>query len=184
MHFETAFKNTMGHEGGYANDPDDHGGETYKGISRKFHPQWKGWKEIDQLLASGHAKSYIDNDSFLLTQTKAFYKRWYWDKIKLSTIISRPLAEELFDTAVNQGRKTAIRYLQEALNLLNNNEKKYKELKVDGIIGQKTIKTTNAFMWPKILVKCINGFQFMRYYNLATKDKTQEKFMFGWLKRV
>lgn len=36
------------HEGGYVNDPDDKGGETYKGIARKFNPDWKGWKIIDK----------------------------------------------------------------------------------------------------------------------------------------
>jgi len=34
-------------EGGHANDPDDGGGETYRGIARKFWPQWAGWKIID-----------------------------------------------------------------------------------------------------------------------------------------
>ncbi|RYD50653.1 MAG: hypothetical protein EOP52_13405, partial [Sphingobacteriales bacterium] len=32
--FLTAYKRTAVAEGGYANDPDDLGGETYKGIAR------------------------------------------------------------------------------------------------------------------------------------------------------
>lgn len=36
--FQESFRIAMGHEGGYSKDPDDAGGETYKGISRKFNP--------------------------------------------------------------------------------------------------------------------------------------------------
>jgi lysozyme family protein len=35
-------------EGGYVNDPADRGAETYKGISRKFHPNWPGWGVVDK----------------------------------------------------------------------------------------------------------------------------------------
>ena len=34
-------------EGGYANMEGDSGGETYKGISRKWFPKWEGLKIID-----------------------------------------------------------------------------------------------------------------------------------------
>ena len=37
----------MEHEGGYVDDRDDRGGETYRGISRNNFPDWKGWKKID-----------------------------------------------------------------------------------------------------------------------------------------
>ena len=37
----------MKHEGGYVFDPDDSGGETYKGVARKFHSKWEGWSKID-----------------------------------------------------------------------------------------------------------------------------------------
>ena len=33
--FRLAYKKIEAAEGGYVNDPDDKGGETYKGISRK-----------------------------------------------------------------------------------------------------------------------------------------------------
>ena len=45
--FRTAYYLTMGHEGGYNNDPDDVGGETYKGIARNYHASWEGWKIVD-----------------------------------------------------------------------------------------------------------------------------------------
>ena len=47
--FECAFKKVMKHEGGYSHDPDDHGAETYMGISRRYHPDWNGWIYIDDV---------------------------------------------------------------------------------------------------------------------------------------
>lgn len=45
--FKIALDKVLSREGGYINDPDDKGGETYKGISRKYNPDWKGWRIID-----------------------------------------------------------------------------------------------------------------------------------------
>ena len=59
--FEKAFINTMGYEGGYVYDPDDAGGETYKGISRRYHPSWPGWRIIDKVKISG-GDPYSDLD--------------------------------------------------------------------------------------------------------------------------
>ena len=55
MKFEDIFNKTMGIEGGYVDDPDDRGGETYKGISRKNHPAWEGWEIIDSMKEMEHS---------------------------------------------------------------------------------------------------------------------------------
>ena len=39
--FNIAFEITMGHEGGYSFDKDDAGGETYRGISRRYKRVYK-----------------------------------------------------------------------------------------------------------------------------------------------
>lgn len=46
--FKTAYDITSGLEGGYVNDTNDLGQETYKGISRRFWPHWDGWQHIDR----------------------------------------------------------------------------------------------------------------------------------------
>ena len=38
--FKKILTQTLQHEGGYNKDPHDPGGETYQGISRKYHPEW------------------------------------------------------------------------------------------------------------------------------------------------
>jgi hypothetical protein len=45
--FQPALQKVLAHEGGYVNDPDDPGGETYKGIARNMHSKWGGWVYID-----------------------------------------------------------------------------------------------------------------------------------------
>lgn len=47
--FKTAYKKIEAAEGGYCFDPDDAGGETYKGISRRANPNWNGWISIDAI---------------------------------------------------------------------------------------------------------------------------------------
>ncbi|MBC7912857.1 MAG: hypothetical protein H7Y07_01930, partial [Pyrinomonadaceae bacterium] len=50
--FDLAYKITMHNEGGYANDPQDNGGETWKGVARNFCPKWAGWVIVDRIKAS------------------------------------------------------------------------------------------------------------------------------------
>lgn len=42
-----AIRRVLSMEGGYVNDPDDSGGETIFGITRKNYPNLKLWKDVD-----------------------------------------------------------------------------------------------------------------------------------------
>lgn len=44
--FTPAFEEMIRNEGGYIlhNVAGDHGGDTYAGIARRFHPDWPGWQ--------------------------------------------------------------------------------------------------------------------------------------------
>ena len=81
-------------EGGYVNDPDDKGGETKFGISKRSYPN----ENIAQLTSE---------------RARAIYKKDFWDKARCEE-----LPEQIryihFDTAVNCGVKTAIKLLQRA----------------------------------------------------------------------
>lgn len=183
--FEIAHEKTSSIEGGYVNDPTDNGKETYRGISRKYFPDWKGWEIIDQYKENTTLKrnQYINNPD-LDVLVDDFYKQHFWDSIKLGSINYQELANEMFDTAVNMGLKTSVKFLQEALNLLNKNEKSYQDLKVDGIIGNRTIGIANSFQNYSALLKTMNGLQFMKYVRICKNKPEQEKFFLGWLKRI
>ena len=192
--FEQAYKKTLNHEGIYSDDSVDRGGETYKGISRKFHEYWEGWFIIDNHKNLPNFPNNLNNDKGLDELVKSFYKEFFWDKLKCDDISSQKVSEKLFDISVNQGIKTASKYFQESLNCLNNDNNK--DIKVDGIIGKNTISKYNEFIDTKsyssrsftkngdVLVKCLNGFQFQRYLDIVKRDSSQERFFYGWINRI
>ena len=126
--FQTAFSITMGHEGGYANNQADAGGETYKGIARNFNPDWSGWRLIDaakkQIGVLSNIDAVLAKNAELQADVLAIYKLDYWDVNRLDAIINQDIANRLFDIGVNSGVGTAAKTLQEALNLTNRNCKK------------------------------------------------------------
>ncbi len=62
--FQKALAHTLEFEGGYANDPADSGGETFRGISRRNWPQWEGWPLIDQAKVKGNKTAKTINEAF------------------------------------------------------------------------------------------------------------------------
>ncbi len=70
-------------DGGYTNDPDDPGGETRWGVSKRAYPD-------------------IDIKSLTKEEAKVIYMNDYWDKMGCS-LLEKPLAIAAFDTAVNCG---------------------------------------------------------------------------------
>ncbi len=195
--FKLAYKKTIGYEGGYANNVADRGGETYRGISRKFFPNWEGWKLIDIYKTKYSGKELNEtmakNDG-LQKMVEGFYLEHFWIPISLDSF-HQAVADELFDTAVNQGKWKAASYLQNALNKLNRNGKDYPDLIVDGRIGSATINAYQAYMATERfasrntekliswLLKWLNYYQLKTYDQITYKDPAQEVFIPGWTER-
>jgi len=169
--FKDAFEVIIGHEGGYVNDPNDRGGETKYGITKRWYPN-------------------EDIKNLTLDRAQEIYYSDFWKSKKLDldevAEFDESLALELFDTGINQGIVTAAKYLQTALNLLNRNEQLFNDMKVDGWAGSTTFgnlgKLKSYDKGP--LLKIVNGLQFMRYYHIVDNDPVQEKFFSGWMKRI
>jgi lysozyme family protein len=185
-YFEDAYAKTMGHEGGYCNDPDDAGGETYKGIARNFHGSWMGWTLIDEYKGDPRFPKCLDQDTVLQDMVKAFYKATFFDVFR-GDDMPLDLALEMFDTGVNMGVGRAIGFLQTALNVLNRNGQLYPDIVEDGAYGNNTHKTLHTYLNTDssgLLVKIINVLQGMHYINYMKKSPTQEKYARGWFNRV
>jgi lysozyme family protein len=183
--FRTSYKIVRDNEGGYANNPADNGGETYKGIARKFWSEWSGWKIIDSY--KKHVSGFeaaLEKDQDLQSAVLAFYKQNFWNELRLDDVSNQPIADELFDTAVNMSTNTAGTFLQRALNVLNNNQKNYSDLLVDGKIGAKTIETLNAHKNPARVLKVLNCLQGAKYVAICENNHSQEIFMASWMNRV
>ena len=119
--FTIAFNRTMKTEGGYANDPDDRGGETYMGIARKFHPTCGIWKYVDALTSQNKTTKQINaelkKNISVQNIVKIFYKQNYWDVFKLDSVKRQSVANELFDDAVNRGVGAATKLAKSIVGL-------------------------------------------------------------------
>lgn len=185
--FKPAFNKTLQFEGRYSNDPDDAGGETYKGISRRYHPDWDGWERIDSLKEGPNFPANCEADPDLEEEVKDHYRQFYWNRFLGDEIPEQNIAEELFDTAVNLGVGRAVSFLQQGLNVLNRNETLYADLVVDGSLGPKTLGILKAYLEndrPDILFKIMNVLQGKHYIDYMTQSPVQEKFARGWFSRV
>jgi lysozyme family protein len=192
-YFDDVFKMTMEFEGGYVDDPDDPGGETYKGIARKRHPSWYGWGEIDVVKASieGYEPKALNRllqeNPIVQEAVKQFYRLRFWDEVMGDHISDFFLAREIFDTAVNMGPYNAIMFLQQALNILNRNQRLYNDILEDGKIGAITLSSVEALLRHdniEDLIFWMNIFQGARYAFLMRKNPKLEKYARGWAKRV
>jgi len=185
--FNIAFEITMGNEGPYDNDPDDVGGETYWGIARRYHPDWGGWKIIDEYKSKPNFPANLKDAVGLKDSAKVLYKTMYWNIFLGDSIPDQKIAEELFDTGVNMGNSEAIKFLQTSLNLLNRNQQNYPDIVVDGKFGPNTLNTLKKYLsWDKVdyLYKIMNILQGVHYINYMNQSPIQEKYCRGWLNRV
>jgi lysozyme family protein len=185
--FDLALQRTLKYEGGYVDDPNDPGGETYCGISRRAHPDWNGWKRIDVYKQSPIFPGVLENDAALKGWRRDFYRDEYWSLIAGDKVLAQSVAEELFDTAVHMGPKRAVRFLQTALNVLNRDEKLYPNMKVDGKLGPKTLATLETYQGiepPAFLVKLLVIQRGAFYVAAVKKREESEAYLRGWLRRV
>lgn len=185
--FDEAYDITLDHEGGYTNDPVDVGGETYKGVARRYYPDWHGWEIIDESKCSNNFPNNLRGNIKLNKMIKTFYKKLYWNLFCGDGIPNQEVANEMFDTGVNMGIGRAVKYLQKGLNVLNRNQKNYADIVEDGGFGNNTMNALNQYLSvddASFLLKVMNILQGMHYIDYMTKSPTQERFARGWLKRV
>ena len=155
MNFNKIIEKVLEHEGGYVNDPTDLGGETKYGITKRFYPD-------------------IDIKNLTKEQAKEIYKRDYWDKNRVESLPEN-LRYIFFDMCINQGRRTAVRVLQRAVN------SKGGSLVVDGGFGPGTKGAIESYKPSLDRVRC---YRLKHYYDLVNKRPEQERFLYGWYKRA
>lgn len=97
MTFDIAFDRVIGAEGGYSNDPNDPGGETNWGISKRSYPN-------------------VNIKDLTKEEAKLIYHHDFWLRISADSLPDG-VAFQVFDFAVNSGIETAIRYLQRAVHV-------------------------------------------------------------------
>lgn len=170
--FAPALQRVLLHEGGYVNDPDDPGGETYKGIARKMNSKWDGWVLIDILKKQSGFPANLDKDSDLQVKIKNFYEVNYWDTIKGDDIQNQEVATSIFDFAVNAGVTTSASLAQMVVGA-----------KIDGVIGDKSVTSINSFN-PEHFLASFTVAKIARYIAIIKKRPTSQKYLYGWVRRA
>ncbi len=171
--FEYCIGNTLKWEGGYSNDTADRGGETYCGISRKYNPDWAGWKVIDAYKrVHGLERGEVVAGNKLLNECVTdYYKAQYWNSINAEALLGEYFLPLLFDWYVHSGA-VATKALQALVGV-----------KPDGNIGPKTIAAINA-VDDKLLFTQLKERRIMFLKAIVQRDPTQGKYINGWLRRV
>lgn len=188
--FITAYRITKENEGGYHDgggiNSADRGGETFKGIARNLHPTWEGWRDVDNLKKRPGFPNTALNDPAISQKVLFFYKKEFWDVNKLDRIHNQAICNEMFDTGVNMGVRTAAKFLQQSINVMNRNQKNFKNISEDGIIGDMTLVTINSLPMKDQhhIFDLMNILQGERYLEIIRKDESQEEFIRGWLNRI
>jgi len=160
-------------EGGYINDPSDSGGPTRFGITQAVARQFDYVGPMKDLPRALAFEIYADH---------------YWNEVRADDLllISAKIAEEVVDTGVNMGPSRAAKFFQRVLNVLNNNQALYGDLKVDGLIGVKTVSAFEVCFRAKgesVIFLALNCLQGSYYISLAESHPKNERFILGWLKK-
>lgn len=159
--FEPAYEGMVRNEGGYVlhNVAGDRGGMTYAGIARNMNPQWAGWPVID----SGSEPP--------ADMVRAFYRANFWNPISGDELQHQSTAQTIFDFHVNTGRPA--RVLAQIVAGVT----------PDGSFGPRTVQALNAYD-PDKFVMAYAIAKIARYRDIVTRDRTQAKFLLGWINRT
>ena len=159
--FEKIFDYLLKVEGGYSNDKHDKGGKTKYGITEEDAREF-GYKGDMQDLTKDFAKN--------------IYLKKYYLGNKLDKVINNKVALSVCDF-IATGGAWGSKKAQAALNELGF------DLRVDGILGEKSLAALNEVDEAKFLEK-YHDLQRRYYRVLAANKPSQKKFLTGWLNRV
>lgn len=161
--FETAFQYTLSNEGGYTDDPNDHGGCTNYGLTLKdcLEASWLGIQNCEDL------------KGMTVAQARSVYYQLYW---LFGEVGDTRVATKLFDMTVNMGPH-AILLAQRAANNCG------VPIPVDGKFGPITKNAINNTDPDKYLAELVD--QSLSYYErIVERDPSQVVFLNGWSARA
>lgn len=172
-------------EAGWVKDPNDLGGETNHGITIALANEYK--KDLTTKFGwDGTMKNLSKDMAFWL------YEVEFWAKLLGDRLLAvHPLiADKLFDVAINAGKTRAGTFLQEFLNVNNNEQKLYADLKVDGWLGDKTFTAIDGFYKArgvdglKKMLHALVSRQTSYYWDISMGREKNERFTYGWITRA
>lgn len=141
-------------EGGYVDHPQDPGGETKWGISRRF---------LERV-----GEPYENIKAMTPERAANLYRTHFVQPNRLEEFTDDRLANLVFDWVVNGG--PAVKALQRLLNV-----------SVDGVVGKETLDAANILTPAQLDVVC-QQYLYDRMFYFASL--TKHPFIKGWLARL
>jgi lysozyme family protein len=164
MSLDNSLRITLGLEGGYSNDPLDHGGATNFGVTQNTYDLYRRHKRLIT-----QSVKLINHE-----EVKQIYEDNYWKDghCNFITLTHPKLATIHFDCCVNCGTFQAAKLLQRAVEALD-----------DGIIGSKTL---NCIKSKDDNTQCRNYLnqRVIFYTKLILNNPSQQKFQSSWFHRL
>lgn len=160
--FAPAFERMVLDEGGFKlhKVPGDRGGVTYAGITRKNWPNWPGWACIDR------------GETPPTQLVRDFYRKEYWAKYRCDEITSQRVASCIFNFGVNTSPGVAEKLAQIVAGV-----------SPDGVIGPISVAAINSIA-PEVFIAQYTLAKIARYRDIVAKDRSQLKFLLGWINRA
>src|SRR4051812_35082264 len=104
--FDACLAFVLEREGGYVDDPQDHGGATNRGITQRVYDQFRDLHTM--------ARQPVRN--ITPDEVRLVYRVLYWQSV-CADDLPPPLDFVMFDSAVQHGASGATRLLQRALQI-------------------------------------------------------------------
>lgn len=153
--FDKSLELVLKSEGGFVQDPDDHGGATNLGVTTK------AWAEY-----LGRNVTIAEMKQLTPLMVKPFYKDKYWNPAGCDVYV-KGIDYAVFDFAVNAGVRRCVKTLQKAVGA-----------DPDGILGSITQALIRQYDPIGLLDKFSE--EKIKFY----QGLNQPKFEKGWLNRV
>jgi lysozyme family protein len=170
---EAYLREVLRWEGGYANHPNDPGGETNRGITIGALNKAKSQGLVAQTVTIKSLTT--DLESVRRIYGVNYYKAGKCDKMP------HPLAYAYFDACVLNGLGGAGRLLQKTLNTFGQN------VTVDGAVGPKTLAALDALTIRKTAKEIAAEYNRLRgeYFHTIVRNRPASAvFLRGWLNRL
>ena len=165
--FNSIIDKNLEHEGGYANDKNDRGGETKYGITAPFMEDFK------YALPGGKTKPVKD---LTVDDAKKLYKA-LWDRYNLGCVRDKNVAYVIFDYMINTFYHTVAKRVQKILNTQG------AALKVDGRIGEKSLNAIHNSDYKWLIDEILKNRQYYHRKDV-NENPVQLKFYAGWMNRL
>jgi lysozyme family protein len=150
-------------EGGFVNDPVDHGGVTNFGITAAA---WGQYKNLNRPGTVAEMQAITRADAV------EFYRQKYIVNSAFKAVKYEPLRAQLIDFAVNSGETRATRWLQRAIGL-----------PATGTLDAETLTNLNTLP-PALVNNALVAARVAMYQRIVQSEPAQVKFLRGWINRA